>query len=129
MVSRRKALITIGSTVSTVAIAGCSGESGEVDTEGSGNGGGGEVVFHNVELTSDTIDDAVVEGEATNELGSEETIIISARFFDEEGTILGDGFESFHEEIPDGTRFQFEIISTVEYDNVADYDVEWETGF
>lgn len=130
MVNRRTLLTTIG-TIGTVAIAGCGGtQEGEVNTDndGDGNNNEGTVEVHNQELTQDAIGDAVVEGEATNQLGSEETIIFEATFYDENDTIVGDGIESFHEDIPDGQRFQFEIISTVEYGNVADYDLEWSTS-
>ena len=132
---RRRFIIGIG-TASTIALAGCS-EEGEVTTEGNGdgngdgNGGGNDetVIVHEQELTEDALGDAVVEGEATNELGSEETIHMEATFYNSEGTILDDGLSDRNEDIPNGQRFQFEIISTVEYAEVGDYDIEYSTGF
>lgn len=123
---RRKYLITLAG-VGGMALAGCSGEEGEVDGGGGGDGDG--VVVHNHELTSDAIGDAVVEGEATNELGSEETINMEATFYNDEGTIIDDGITDRNADIPDGQRFQFEIISTVDFQDVGDYDLEWSTGF
>jgi hypothetical protein len=129
MANRRTLLTTIG-TIGTVAIAGCGGtQEGEVDTDNDGNGNNDEatVEVHSQELFEDSIGDAGIRGEATNRLGSEETIIFEGTFYNSDDTIIADGIESFHEEIPDGQRFQFEVTSLAEYGNVADYDLEWST--
>lgn len=126
---KRRKFLKLSGVAATVGLAGCSEEEGEVDTNGNGGNGDETVVVHDFELTQDAIGDAVVEGEATNNLGSEETIYMEATFYNEEDTIIDDGISDRNEDIPDGQRFQFEIVSTVEYAEVGDYDLEWSTGF
>ena len=127
-VRRRRYLCALGGG-GIIALAGClDEEEGTVNGDGDGDDDD-TVVVHEHELGQDAIGYAVIEGEATNELGSEETIWLEATFYDEDGTIIDDGLNDRNEDIPDGQRFQFEIISTVDYAEVDDYDLEWRTGF
>lgn len=127
-VRRRRILGCLGS-VGIIALAGCAEQQeGEVNGDGGGDGDD-TVVVHEHTLGQDSIGDAVIEGEATNQLGEEETIYLEATFYDGGGTIIDDGLSDRNEDIPDGQRFQFEIISTVGYNEVDDYDLEWSTGF
>lgn len=125
--NRRTFITAVGASLGTTALAGCTeSESGTVDDDG--DNGDAAVTVHDHELTTDATGWAKIEGEAENTSGEEQSYIeIRARLFDADGTRIDDWFDNITD-VPDGQRFTFEIVTTTDYENVDDYELEWSLG-
>lgn len=126
--NRRKFIAMTGTSIGLASMAGCV-DGGEEGTANGGNGdsGGDAITIHDHSLESSALGAKVV-GEAENTSGEEQSYVeIQARFFDSEGTRLGEGIDNASD-VADGTRFNFEVISSVEASQVSDYELEWSTS-
>jgi hypothetical protein len=132
-----------------VALAGCSGEddgadsasgsnddatdSGGDSNSGSKDDGGQEADSPDVtilehELVESELGDAHVEGKVKNTSGEEQSYIgIEAKFFNDAGERVGEGLDNA-DDVGDGRVVNFEIISTVDYGEVAEYELEASTS-
>lgn len=145
---RRTVLKTTVATLSGVALAGCSGEDDGADSasgsndnandggdsDSGGNEGGEQdedtpdVTILEHELVKSDLGDAHVEGKVKNTSGEEQSYVgIEAKFFNEAGERVGDGMDNA-DDVGDGRVVNFEVISTVEYDEVAEYEIEASTS-
>lgn len=149
---RRTVLKTSAAALSGVALAGCSGEEDEGDSASGSNdnandggdsdsggkdGGGTEgeqgddtpaVTILEHELVESDLGDAHVEGKVKNTSGEEQSYIeIEAKFFNEAGERVGDGLDNA-DDVGAGRVVTFEIISTVDYGEVAEYELETSTS-
>ena len=152
---RRKYLVTIGATVSGLALAGCSeddggdssggdadGNSGDSDSGNSGDGGnnndgnsgnGGndqpDVEILNHEFYEEEFQSGV-RGTAKNNTDSELSYVeASAVFLDADGTQIGEGLDNVSD-LAAGREWQFECAYLdSDADQIEEYEIEVTTGF
>lgn len=146
---RRTVLKTSAAALSGVALAGCSGEDDGADSasgsndnandDGADSDSGGkdsgeqeedtpDVTILEHELVESDLGDAHVEGKVKNTSGEEQSYVgIEAKFFNEAGERVGDGMDNA-DDVGDGRVVNFEVISTVDYAEVAEYELEASTS-
>jgi hypothetical protein len=151
---RRKYLVTIGTTVSGLALAGCSeddgdsgggdadGNSGDSDSGNSGDGGnnndgnsgnGGndqpDVEILNHEFYEEEFQSGV-QGTAKNNTDSELSYVeATATFLDADGTQIGEGLDNVSD-LAGGREWEFDCLFTGDdASRIEEYEVEVSTGF
>ncbi|WP_254525108.1 FxLYD domain-containing protein [Natrinema caseinilyticum] len=146
--NRRKFITIAASTGTIAALAGCASSEDDSDTasgdrntnedtggngNGNDNGDGGdgssgvEILTHNV-VESDIGSYVEIHGEIQNNTGEEQSYVeIRARFRDEDGTRVDDAFTNFTD-VANGETLRFEIMTTLEPNEFAEYELETSTS-
>lgn len=148
--NRRKFITIAASTGTIAALAGCASSEDDSDTasgdgntnedtggngngNGNGNGDGGdgssgvEILTHNV-VEPDIGSYVEIHGEIQNNTGEEQSYVeIRARFRDEDGTRVDDAFTNFTD-VANGETLRFEIMTTLEPNEFAEYELETSTS-
>ena len=124
MVSRREALIAIGSTV---AIAGCSGSDNDLEQDPENN----EPTKEDIELLnheyvveeSQYREDAYIRGEIKNNANiSVSSIELPYRLYNDDGNQIGSS-STFVDNLAANTTYEFETLVLEDSEDVADYEI------